>query len=224
MLTLDVCTDESVSACVREVLEREGRLDVLINNAGYEQGGAAEEVSMEEARAQFETNVFGVMRMIKAVLPTMRSRKRGHIVNVSSLAGLSGAPFLGVYAASKFALEGYSETLRLELKPLNIHVSLVEAGFLDTPLKHKRQLAANPISDYDVWRTRAMTAIRQHEDNGPGADLVAGAIRDCIERAPGRLRHVIGKQARQAVLFRWLLPEAMFEQGTRDVFGLDKMK
>lgn len=224
MLKLDVGSDDSVAACVKLVLEQAGRVDVLINNAGYEQGGALEEVSLAEAHAQFETNFFGVVRMVKAVLPSMRKQKSGQIINISSLAGLAGAPFLGIYTASKFALEGYTEVLRQEVKPFNIQVSLIEAGFLNTPLKGKRQLAAQPISDYDIWRTRAMNAIREYEEKGPDAGLIANTILKIIESETPRLRYIVGQQAKQIMWFRWLLPEAMFEQGARSTFNLDKVK
>src|SRR5262245_21304053 len=116
MLSLDVRADDSVRSCVESVRTRGGGFDVLINNAGYEVAGALEEISVDEARSQFETNFFGVVRMVNAVLPVMRQQKRGHIVNVSSLTGLSSMPFLGFYSASKFALEGYTEALRHEVK------------------------------------------------------------------------------------------------------------
>jgi short-subunit dehydrogenase len=132
MLPLDVRADDSVQACVEAVSSRSGRLDVLINNAGQELAGAVEEVSAEECRAQFETNFFGVVRMVNAVLPLMRRQNRGHIINAGSLSGLSPIPFLGIYSATKFALEGYTEALRHEVKPFNIRVSLTEAGFLKT--------------------------------------------------------------------------------------------
>src|SRR4029450_10667382 len=111
MLSLDVRADDSVRACVEAVVNRCGRLDVLINNAGYELAGALEELSSEEARAQFETNFLGVVRMVSAVLPLMRQQKHGHIINVSSPTGLTAVPFLGIYSASKFAVEGYTEAL-----------------------------------------------------------------------------------------------------------------
>jgi short-subunit dehydrogenase len=129
MLPLDVRAEDSVRECVEAVMNRSGRLDVVINNAGYELAGAVEELSSEEARAQFETNFFGVVRMVNAVLPRMRQQQRGHIINVSSLSGLTAIPFLGIYSASKFALEGYPEALRQEVKPFNIQVSLTEAVF-----------------------------------------------------------------------------------------------
>jgi short-subunit dehydrogenase len=130
MVTLDVRSDASVSACLNTVSSQAGRVDVLVNNAGYELAGALEEHSIDEAKAQFETNFFGVVRMTKAVLPFMRRQKHGQIVNITSLAGLSSIPFMGMYSASKFAAEGYTEALHLELKPLNIHVSQVEVSFL----------------------------------------------------------------------------------------------
>src|SRR5262245_58411020 len=119
-LALDVCSDDSVAACVKAVVADAGRIDVLVNNAAYELAGAAEETTIDEAKAQFETNFFGVVRMVKAVLPSMRRQKHGRIVNVSSLSGVSSIPFMGMYSASKFALEGFSEALQLEVSPFNI--------------------------------------------------------------------------------------------------------
>jgi short-subunit dehydrogenase len=168
MLPLDVRGDDSVRACVEAVSSRAGHLDVLINNAGQELAGALEELSSEEARALFETNFFGVVRMVNAILPLMRRQRRGHIVNVSSLAGLTSIPFLGIYSASKFALEGYTEALRHEVKPFNIHVSLTEAAFLRTPMMDNRQVGAHRIGEYDRWRQRALDAIRAYEEKGPG--------------------------------------------------------
>src|SRR5262245_29150488 len=129
MMPLDVRNDASVKACVDAVLTRAGRLDVLINNAGHEMAGAVEELSLDESKAEFETNFFGVVRLVKAVLPIMRRQKQGRIINVSSLSGRTSIPFLGIYSASKFALEGYTEALRHEVKPFNIHVSLAEPSF-----------------------------------------------------------------------------------------------
>src|SRR5690606_21839264 len=136
-----------------------GRIDALINNAGYELGGALEEATLEEAQRQFETNFFGAVRMIRAVLPAMRRQGGGRIVNVSSLAGLAPVPFLGLYSASKFALEGYSEALRHEVAPFNVKVSLIEPGFLATALAHNRQQPAARIRDYDPWRERVLAAL-----------------------------------------------------------------
>jgi NAD(P)-dependent dehydrogenase (short-subunit alcohol dehydrogenase family) len=221
MLPLDVRTEDSVSQCVKTVIDQAGRLDVLINNAAYELAGAVEEVSLEEAEAQFETNFFGVARMIRAVLPSMRQRNQGQIINVSSFSGVSSIPFLGIYSASKAALEGYTEALRMEVKPFNIHVSVTEAGFLKTPMMDKRQVPATTIAAYDPWRQRAFKAIRDLEEKAPGPELVAGTIRDILAAKKPRFRYLIGSQARNTSRLRWLLPEALYEDGKRKVFRLD---
>ncbi|WP_035359875.1 SDR family NAD(P)-dependent oxidoreductase [Edaphobacter aggregans] len=222
MLSLDVRKDDSVLACVETVCSRGGRLDVLINNAGHELAGALEELSLEEARAQFETNFFGVVRMVNAVLPLMRQQKRGHIINVGSLSGLSAIPFLGIYSASKFALEGYTEALRHEVKPFNIHVSLTEAGFLKTSMMNNRQVGVNRIGVYDPWRQRSLNAIRAYEEKGPGPELVAETLLRIISSNTPRLRYPIGQQAKSVARLRRFLPAGMYEQGVRRTFSLDR--
>lgn len=220
MLPLDVRADESVEACVEAVHRRCGHLDVLINNAGYELAGALEELSPQEAGAQFETNFFGVIRMVNAVLPSMRLRKQGHIINVGSLSGLSAIPFLGIYSASKFALEGYTEALRHEVRPFNIHVSLTEAGFLKTPMMNHRQTARNRVSEYDRWRQQALMAIRGYEEKGPGPEAVAETLLEIVSSNNPRLRYLIGQQAKTVARLRRFLPARMFEHGVRRTFSL----
>jgi len=220
MLKLDVRSDASVSACV----DAAGPIDVLVNNAGYELAGAAEEASLDELTAQFETNFFGVARMVKAVLPIMRRRKRGRIVNVSSLAGMVPTPFMGIYSASKFALEGYTAALRQEVLPFNIHVSLIEVGFLRTPMMEHRQVARETIEDYSPWRRSAFDAIATAEQQGPGPELVAQTIRAIVESSKPRLRYVTGRQANLVSRLQRWLPESVFEKGVRRTFGLDRRK
>jgi len=142
LLPLDVCSETSVQTCVQTILERTGRIDLLVNNAGFAQGGALEENSLEDARAQFETNVFGVLRVLKAVLPVMRRQGSGQIITVSSLLGVVAMPYLSLYASSKFALEGMIEGLYHELSPFHIKVSLVEPGFFRTKFdaRHSRSM------------------------------------------------------------------------------------
>lgn len=222
MVRLDVRMDDSVLAAVEAVSRQAGRLDVLINNAGYELAGALEELSSEDARAQFETNFFGVVRMVNAALPLMRRQKGGQIINVGSLSGLSPIPFLGIYSATKFALEGYTEALRHELMPFNIHVSLTEAGFLKTPMMHNRQSGANRIIDYDPWRERALKSIRAAEEDGPGPELVAETLLEIVASKTPRLRYLIGPQAKSVARLRRFLPAGMFEQGVRRTFSLDR--
>jgi short-subunit dehydrogenase len=222
MVPLDVRNDDSVTTCVKSVLDKAGRIDVLINNAGYELSGALEETSLEEAREQFDTNFFGVVRMIKAVLPSMRERREGRIINVGSFSGVSAIPFMGMYSASKFALEGYSDALRMELAPFNIHVSITEAAFLKTPMMDKRQPVGAPLSAYDVWRQRAFKAFRAFEQTAPGPDLVADRLLEIVSSASPRLRYLIGPQAKSTSRLMRLLPVGMYEQGKRRAFKLDK--
>ena len=128
MIHMDVHNEQSVNRAVGYIVDKEGRLDVLVNNAGVAIAGALEESSLDEAKAQFETNFFGVLRVTRAVLPAMRRRGSGKIINISSLAGIVGLPYQSMYCASKFALEGAMEALRLEVDQFGIHVSLIEPG------------------------------------------------------------------------------------------------
>jgi NAD(P)-dependent dehydrogenase (short-subunit alcohol dehydrogenase family) len=222
MLPLDVRDDASVAACVAAVTTRAGRLDLLVNNAGFEQAGALEELSLEEARAQFETNFFGVVRMVKEVLPIMRRQRSGRIINVSSLAGLAPIPFMGIYSASKFAIDGYTEALRLEVSPLGILVSQVEPGFLKTPMMGNRKVSARTIADYDAARERAFAAIRASEEKGPGAEAVAETIVRIAGSVRPRLRYLVGGQARFVTALKRFAPEAAYERGVRSTFRLDR--
>lgn len=222
LLALDVRSDDSVRECVTAVIDQAGRLDVLVNNAAYELAGAVEETSLDEAKAQFETNFWGVVRTVRTALPWMRQRKQGRIINVSSLSGSSSIPFMGFYSASKFALEGFTEALRMEVKPFNIHVSLTEAGFLKTPMMDKRQVSAARLEAYGPWRQRAFKAIRDHEQKAPGPEVVAETLLKIISTKTPRLRYLVGSQARITSGLRWGLPEALYEQGKRFTFGLDR--
>ena len=127
---LDVTDERLVQATVKTILEQEGRIDLLINNAGYGLIGAEECVTIEEAQRLFDVNFFGLLRLTQAVLPAMRQQRSGHIINISSGAGVSGIPGLGLYSASKYALEGLSESLAATLSPWDIKVSIVEPGFV----------------------------------------------------------------------------------------------
>ncbi len=222
LLALDVRNDNSVQACVEAVTSQVGRLDVLVNNAAYELAGALEEISLEEAKAQFETNFFGVVRMVRAVLPLMRQQNQGQIINVSSFSGVSAIPFIGIYSASKFALEGYTEALRMELKPFDIQVSLTEASFLKTPMMDKRQASAAQLKEYDSWRQRAFNAIRNYEQKAPGPELVSETILKIISSKTPQLHYLIGPQAKFFSRMKWLLPAEAYERAKMGNFGLRK--
>src|SRR3954463_9632840 len=147
-LPLDVTDDGSVAGVVREVLERSGSIDVLVNNAGLGVAGAAEESSVEQARALFETNVFGSIRMTRAVLPHMREQRSGRIINVSSIVGLIPVPYMALYASSKHALEGYSESVDHEVREHGVRVLLVEPGFTKTSFDANLAAADTPLPVY----------------------------------------------------------------------------
>src|SRR5213595_2218652 len=157
-LPLDVTDDQSVAGAVREVLGRSGSIDVLVNNAGLGIAGAAEESSIEQARALFDTNLFGSMRMTRAVLPQMREQGSGRIINVSSVLGLVPAPFGAIYAATKHAIEGYSESLDHELREYGIRVLLVEPAYTRTSFDANAIAADEPLALY-AQRREAIGAL-----------------------------------------------------------------
>jgi NAD(P)-dependent dehydrogenase (short-subunit alcohol dehydrogenase family) len=220
MLTLDVCSDASVQSCVDELLRKAGRIDALVNNAGYLLSGAIEEATLEEARAQLDTNFMGVARMVKAVLPAMRRARSGHIVTISSLAGLVPVPFWGFYNASKFAVEGYMETLRHELKPFGIRVAMVEPGIIRTPFYENPQ--ATVIPEYAPWRDRALKTVRHFAEKAPGPEGVADVVARLLASPKPPLRNRITREASVFPFLRWLLPASAFEAGTRRGFNLDR--
>src|SRR5713226_2637472 len=157
---LDVRHDESAKEAVRSLLSRAGRIDALVNNAGYTLIGSFEETSIEEAKQVFETNFFGVLRMNQAVLPIMRGQGYGRIANISSVVGFLPAPYQGIYAASKHALEGYSESLDHEVRQFGIRVSVIEPGFTRTNIGQNSQVAGRPLDAYASERNRVLDAIR----------------------------------------------------------------
>jgi short-subunit dehydrogenase len=216
MLPLDVCVDESVDAAVREVLDRTGRIDVLVNNAGYAQSGALEENSIAEAQAQFDTNLFGVMRVTKAVAPVMRQQGGGHIINVSSVLGQIAFPYVGLYAASKFALEGFTEALRHELRQFNIQVALVEPGFVKTNFAGQR-----PASQIDAYASGRQAAFQRNAagiQRGMQPNVVAQAILSVATTSAPHLRNRVGRTSRLLSILKRLLPERIFERVQRRIF------
>jgi NAD(P)-dependent dehydrogenase (short-subunit alcohol dehydrogenase family) len=220
LLSLDVRSDESVKSCVETVCARGGGLDVLVNNAGYLLSGAIEDATVEQAREVFDTNFFGVVRMVKAVLPSMREKRAGKIINMSSLAGMVPVPFWGFYNASKFAVEGYTETLRLELEPFGIRVAMVEPGAIRTPFYG--QAPAVALAAYSPWRERALKTMKGFEQNAPGPELVASTVARLVRQKNPRLRSRVTREASLFSFLRWLLPARAFELGLRAGFNLDK--
>ena len=219
LVPLDVRDQASVKACVEEVLSRAGRIDVLINNAGVNLVGAIEETSIGQAQALFDTNVIGVLRMIQAVLPGMRRQGAGQIVNISSILGFLPAPFMGVYASTKHAVEGLSESLDHEVRGFGIRVVLIEPPYTRTNLDASAAQAEGRIDVYAAQRRRTAAAITQNTNSAPEPRIVAEEVLRSIEGSH-RMRRPIG----QAALLSWLrrlLPAAMFEPSLRKAFALD---
>jgi NAD(P)-dependent dehydrogenase (short-subunit alcohol dehydrogenase family) len=212
-LPLDVCSPASIRACVGQVLAEAGQIDVLVNNAGYVgPAGASEEVALEDARALFETNFFGVVQMVNAVLPGMRQRRSGLIINISSVAGRVGMPpFFGFYAASKHALEGYSKALSRDLRPLGVRVALVEPGYILTNLHHGVRQPAHSLNDFAQRREHAVALNEYSMRHGRDPQQVARLIARLVNGRPHRLRYPIGADAHYALVLYALLPEKLFE-------------
>jgi NAD(P)-dependent dehydrogenase (short-subunit alcohol dehydrogenase family) len=195
LLKLDVDSDESVCQGIDHILVAEGRIDIVINNAGYSLAGAVEETSVEEARNLFETNFFGAHRVLRAVLPVMRRQGSGLIINISSIGGVIGLPYQGFYSASKFALEGLSEALRLELAKFNIKVVLVELGDFLTNCTENRDLASESqlsSSAYLEPFKNALRVIEDSEKNGCSPDDVGRLIGRLVDEPAPRLRYNAG--------------------------------
>ena len=227
MLPMDVDDDDSVQRGVELVLERHGRLDVLVANAGIGVAGAIEDTRIDEAKAQFETNFFGVVRVCSAALPTMRQQRSGHIIIIGSLAGRAGVPFQGFYSAAKFALEGLAEALRVEVRPFGVRVALVEPGDLSTPFTVHRHRTAQSQPDSAYW-TRFDTALRIMEnDERRGADprSVARVVEKIIATPNPRLRYTVGPAfQRLAIALKRIVPHRLFEWGLTKYYKLDKLK
>lgn len=220
MLPLDVRSDTSVQTAVQSILDQTGRLDVLINNAGYVQFGAIEESSIAEAQAQFDTNLFGVIRMVKAVLPVMRQQGSGRIINISSIVGHIAAPYGGLYSASKFALEGLSESLSAEVRQFGVSVSLVEPSYVNTPLV--TEPPTNLITDYTSGRQIAQQSLATNAKQGLEPGAVARVILRAATTSRPRLRYPVGLDGEIALLLQRLLPESAFEALKRRLFSSGK--
>src|SRR5215213_5604630 len=175
-LVCDVTSDESVQAAVGQVLAKAGRVDLLVNNAGVGLVAGAEESSLEQAKSLFDVNLFGVFRMTKAVLPTMRRQGSGRIVNISSVLGLIPAPFMALYAASKHALEGYSESMDHEIRSSGVRVVLVEPYYTRTSFDGNVYQADKQLDVYQSARTNAEGVVRDEMKTADTPELVASAV------------------------------------------------
>ena len=218
-MAMDVTERRSVEAAVSTVMTRAGRVDLLVNAAGAYLSGAVEETNDEEAEQVFAVNLFGVMRVTRAVLPIMRRQRSGRIVNLATLSGMVAVPFAGVFSASKAALEGYSEALRHEVRPFGVWVSVIQSGGARTGAD-RRTAQATPLPAYAPFRDSAITGLRDRGQNGMAPEVVARAVlRIAASNAPA-LRVRVGREAKQLRWFSALLPQGAFEAGTRRAFRI----
>ncbi len=224
-LALDVTDAASIRDAVAAVLAEAGHLDALVNNAGYGQYGAAEDVTAEEWRRQFDVNLFGAIEVARAVLPAMREKRRGTIVNVSSVAGKIAIPFAAPYCASKHALEAFSDALRVEVAPFRVRVAVIEAGPIETRFGDRaragvaRLLASpGPYSPFYRNAERAMDTDFQAGKLPPEA--VARVILKAIESENPKTRYRITRLARALILLRRFLPDRFFDRRMKKVLKL----
>ena len=222
MLPLDVTSDESVETTVTEVLRLEGRIDLLLNNAGFGVAPAgAEESSLEQARAIFDTNFFGIVRMTRAVVPHMRHQGDGRIINVGSVLGFLPAPYMALYAATKHAIEGYSESLDHELRTRGIRVSVIEPAYTRT------QFDANfvqPDSKLDEYREVRAALSKRLKEVIEGADepaVVADVVLKAALAAQPKLRYAAGGLANRLRMLRRFAPASLVDAGVRKDLQLD---
>ena len=213
MIVMDVDQDESVNSAIAEILRATGRLDAVINCAGWALSGAVEDTSTEEAKAQMETNFFGALRVCRAVLPTMRAQGSGYVVNISSLGGVFGMPFSGMYSASKFALEGMCEALRMETRRMGIHVVLVEPGDFATQLPTQRRSTKLTSDAYRNVLDSQLAQQSKDEAKARTPEPVARLISSILETRRPRLRYSVGMpDQRIVILLKRFLPHTLFER------------
>jgi len=211
----DVTSDLAVHAAVRDVLAKAGRVDLLVNNAGVGLTGAAEESSLEQAKFLFDVNLFGVLRMTNAVLPSMRRQASGRIVNISSVLGLIPSPFSALYASSKHALEGYSESLDHEVRSSGIRVVLVEPAYTRSGFDSNALVADQQKDHYGPARANAEAVVRAVMTTADEPDVVAEAVRIAATAARPRLRYAAGPMAKRISLLRRFVPASTFDKSLR---------
>ncbi|GJD33089.1 3-phenylpropionate-dihydrodiol/cinnamic acid-dihydrodiol dehydrogenase [Methylobacterium adhaesivum] len=223
MLTCDVTDDASVAGMIETVFGEAGRIDLLVNNAGFGISGAAEESSVEQAQAMFDVNLFGVVRTIRAVLPIMRSQKGGRIINISSVQGLIPAPYMALYGASKHAVEGYSESLDHEIRGQGIRVVLVEPAFTRTAFDQNLVRSDTPLDIYETERAGRDQFLREVMTTADTPEVVAKVVVTAATATTPKRRYAAGPVARQASLLRRFVPAKAFDKSFRKQMGLPQV-
>ena len=215
VVQLDVTDENSIKSAIQSILSEDGRIDLLVNNAGYALSGAFEEVGIDEIEAQYETNVFGVIRVTQAVLPIMRKQGSGRIINISSGAGRIGYPGGSAYVSSKFALEGLSESMAYEIEQFGIKTVLVEPGFVRTNFSENIAIAKktqDPNSPYSQMM-QMMSSIRgKMLENASDADLVAEVVVEAATAKEPSLRYLAGKDVQQMIAAKKSMSDEEFQK------------
>lgn len=216
-IRLDVTDAAAIRATVEHVISTKGRIDVLVNNAGFGQLGAIECVSMEAAHRQFEVNVFGYARFMQAVLPHMREQRSGRIVNIASVLGRMSIPGYGWYAASKHAVEALSNTLRGEVMGFGIDVVVIAPGLIKTEFVPKQLALLKTVAHPPVYQRllAGVHGLLAGEPKAPGPEIIAQAVLDAITTANPPLRYALPLDSKMAVIARWLLGERLLSWAVR---------
>jgi NAD(P)-dependent dehydrogenase (short-subunit alcohol dehydrogenase family) len=216
MLALDVTSDASVEAAVAEVIKREGRIDLLVNNAGFGVApGGAEESSIAQAQAIFDTNFFGLVRMTKAVAPHMRARGEGRIINIGSVLGFLPMPYGALYAATKHAVEGYTESLDHELRAWGIHAVIIEPAYTNTPFDANMLQPDSKIEAYREVRATINQRIKEVMSAAEGPEVVAEAVLNAAQAKKPKLRYTAGGLAARLKMLRTFAPAGLVDAGLR---------
>jgi short-subunit dehydrogenase len=213
MIPMDVNSDDSVKEAISSVFAREGRIDILVSNAGNGIAGSIEDVTMDEAKMQFETNFFGSLRVIKEVLPIMRAQKSGKIIVIGSVAGIISIPYQSHYSCSKFALEALVEALRHEVSPFNIKACIVEPGDTKTGFTNNRYISENSLkSPYHERFQRSLSRMQRDEMNGVSPELVAKTIYNTIKKKNPPIRTAVGFQYKTILFLKRIVPARLAEK------------
>jgi short-subunit dehydrogenase len=225
MLPLDVTSGDSVEAAVKELIQREGRIDLLVNNAGFGVApGGAEESSIEQAKAIFETNFFGLIRMTRAVVPHMRRQGGGRIINIGSVLGFLPMPYGALYAATKHAVEGYSESLDHELRTRNIRVSVVEPAYTKTQFDANFLAPDSMLDEYREVRALQNNVLKKVMATADEPAVVADVVLKAATAAQPKLRYTAGTLANRLRLLRRFAPASVLDAGIRKDLKLDTLR
>ncbi len=224
MISLDVNSEASIEAALNEVIQIEGRIDLLVNNAGFGVApGGAEESSIEQSKLMFDTNFFGIVRMTRAVVPYMRKQGEGRIINIGSILGLIPAPYMATYAATKHAVEGFSESLDHELRTRGIRVSVIEPAYTNTQFEANSPEVDAKLDEYNIARKALAKLMKVAIAAGDDPKVVADVVLKAANARNPKLRYTAGKLACRLSLFRRLAPAALVDMGIRKDMKLDAL-